>query len=282
MTLKDSLTKLGFKPTIKIFTDIMVWYDQNLAPKYTRYLSDDAFTIGRQFDAAQNAGLDGFRITYQGLNSKNSPTQTSASLQIAQKCEERGMQCLLLLDPWIAKGSTAPEASVISQLQDSRVQEIINSKGYLKDSAGKPIIMDFDVQSVGGADMSKVAAAFPQYTFGSKHSMYSWPEPPANQTIANLKRDNANPNMLMPGLMLSFSDSGFVKSDGTIDYNAQVWDNSKPCRVFPPLAGNWFFDQLEVTPKTVDYISLATWNDYREGTTWEQFFTAQAGIRIGR
>src|SRR6185437_9269977 len=99
--VKDGLIKLGFKPTLKLFTDLMVWYDATLGPRYTRYHSDDPFAIEQQMDVIQYAGIDGIRITYQGLNCATSGIQTEAARVITQQCEKRGMLCVLLLDPGI-------------------------------------------------------------------------------------------------------------------------------------------------------------------------------------
>jgi hypothetical protein len=294
--IKDALIKLGFKPTFKLFTDVMVWYDSSLAPRYTRYNSEDPFVIEAQFDVMQAAGIDGVRITYQGLNSPTSEIQTEAARVMALQCEKRGMGCVLLLDPAIAKkaGTTPLETGVISQLMDMQVQEIINSTNYLKDASGKPIIMDFDVQAAGmtvvdatgkstqTGNYQNVIKALPQYTFGSKHKMYSWMDMPAtaaNQTA--YANDNANPLMLMPGVILEFNDAGFVNPDSTIDNNSEVWTKGTPFREAKSQSGNLYFDQLAKVNKATDYLSLITWNDYRERTTWEQFFAAEAGVRIG-
>jgi hypothetical protein len=292
---KDSLVKLGFKPTLKLFTDVMVWYDSSLAPRYTRYNSDDPFVIEAQFDVMQAAGIDGVRITYQGLNSPTSEIQTEAARVMALQCEKRGMLCVLLLDPAIAKkaGTTPPDQGVVNQLLDPQVQEIIKASSYLRDASGKPVIMDFDLAAAGGANIANIQALLPQYTFGSKHKMYSWADMPwSSATLPAYANDNANPAMLMPGVMLEFNDAGFVNSDSTIDNNSEVWTKGTPVpgtsTTWPPtfreaksMAGNFYFDQLALVSRATDYLSLITWNDYRERTTLEQFFAAQAGIRIG-
>lgn len=101
----------------------------------------------------------------------------------------------------------------------------------------------------------------------------------ANQ--ATYAKDNANPAMLMPGVMIEFNDSGFLQPAGTIDNNSEVWTAGAPFREAKSLAGNFYFDQLATVSKSTQYLSLATWNDYRERTTWEQFCAAMTGIRIG-
>jgi hypothetical protein len=177
----------------------------------------------------------------------------------------------LLLDQWLVKSGgklvADPTQEVINQLKAWPI-----SKAYLPEK----YVLDF-LPPAAMVDWAKVQTAT-GYTILNKHKGYSWPEVANN--IAVLARDNANPAMKIPGLSMGFNDAGYLAQvGGTRDYSLSVWGNG-PARVLDHMAGNTWFDQVDVTPITAKYVGLVTLNDHDEGTGIEQFASILKGVRL--
>lgn len=265
MNLKQSL--FGSSIQIKLLAHKMDWFGEPGKVHRVNYDSSDPLVISRQLSIAQDVGIDGFIDTWQGLGK---PFSHAAAMETCQQCSERGMLFALLMDPAITKAVVNKEQAVIAALTDPTTQKMLNSPAYLP---GKPVL-DFDTK----ADFTKVAPLVPGVRFWKRHTEYSWPE--IVNTVATLKADNANATMQIPGLCPYFNDAGAPLPGGGRDYSKWVWGLDKPCRVIDHEAGKFFFDQLDVTPRTTAYAALVTWNDHDEGTGMEQFLAIATGRRI--
>jgi hypothetical protein len=105
--------------------------------------------------------------------------------------------------------------------------------------------------------------------------------------VSNLKSQNANKAMMIPGICHRFNDAGMPSPKGvslanwtgTRDMTTSVWGD-QPARVLNDQGGNFFYDQLAVTPMTCPYLGYVTWNDYDEDTVIEPAMSVQTGIQI--
>lgn len=265
LSLKTALNATGWNGLL--LTHVMGWFGDSHYHPMTRYRSNDPYTIHKQLDVMQAVGIDGVILTWQGVTVNPLLHQTACEMSF--QCAERGMKFILLLDPWISKGSTNLEQPIIDSLNDSSTQHILNSPSYVPEK----YVLDFGT----GANFSTISKTLPNLQFLMRHTGYSWPE--ITNTLQTLTADNANPAMKIPGLCLKFFDGGLPNAQGVIDYNTQTW-GSGVARSIEDQAGNFFHDQVAVTPKAAPYAAIVTWNDFNERTGVEAFCSMITGIRI--
>ena len=267
--------------------------------RVNRYLSNDPNVVKAQLDLIQAVGFDGITIDTQGA--LVNPFLHEATIALWEGCMEHDMLFCLMLDQWMAKGlydptkpspQTAPTQAVVTQLQSTDFQRMLSSPCYLPEG----FIIEFDLAASAGVDIATIQAAVPNDPILSWHTGFSWPQLGANpqsptDAIAKLKNDNAQPTMKIAGVNVVFNDGGMplpanvVASafTGQRNYSVSAWGTSVGAtRVIDHQAGNYFFDQLAVTPATIPYIGLATWNDSDEGTGIEHVLAALSGVRIGK
>lgn len=275
MNFKESLQKAGY--TGRVFAYWMPWFGElGKVHRQARYVSANQNTINTQLDIMQASGIDGIIAVWQGFRN---PTNHDAFTKMFLSSLKHNMSFLMMFDQWVAKGLPDPTGTVIATLQNPFFQEILPF-------FCEKWVLEFDLGPAAGVDMTKVKAAFPNITFLSKHTGYSWPE--LTNTLATLKLDNTNPTTKIAGLSLQFNDGGYplpggvsdvTHFTGSRDYNKSVWDNTKTARVLDPQGGLFYFDQLALTPQHLD-IGLVTWNDWDEGTAIEGFCSMLTGIPI--
>jgi hypothetical protein len=274
----------------KLLTHVMPWFNEpGKIHRVSRYASNDPAVVEAQLDAMQAVGIEGIIVTYQGPSV--SPFSHDSTMRLWEGCLEHQMLFALCLDPWIAKASPNPTQAAIIALQSPDVQRMINSPAYLPER----FIIEFDLANSAGVTIATLQAATPTTPLLTWHVGYSWPNAPADphnpvDALATLKSDNAKPTMKMPGINIRFNDGGaplpagvpLASFKGLRDYNNSVWGaGTGAARVIDHQAGNWFFDQLAVTPPAAPYVCLVTWNDSDEGTDNEATIAALSGHRIG-
>jgi hypothetical protein len=262
--------------------------------RVNRYLSNDPKVVKKQLDLLRAAGFDGITIDVQGA--LVNPFLHAAMIALWEGCMEHQMLFCVMIDPWMGKGQPNPTQAVIAQLQSTDFQRIFSSPCYLPEG----FIIEFDLANSAGVNVATVQAAMSNNPLLSWHTGFSWPNIPSGQpfnpqnpagAIAALKADNAQPTMKIAGVNIFFNDGGEPLPvgvmaplfTGTRDYNTSAWGASTGAnRVFDHQAGNYFFDQLAVTPATVPYVALVTFNDHDEQTGVEHVLAAFSGIRIGQ
>jgi hypothetical protein len=275
-----------------LIAHVMGWFGEGNPVKVhrvNRYLSNSPAVVAAQLDAMRSIGIEGVMVTWQGPTVN--PFLHAATIALWEGCMERQMLFGLVLDPWIAEGQANPTQAAIAALQSSDCQEMLNSPAYLPEG----YIIDFNLAAAAGVTIAALQAAVPSNPILSWHSGFSWPNIPVNpqvpaDSLAALKADNANPAMKIAGVNVVFDDGGQPLPTGVIaslfkglrNYALSVWPGTTPTRAIDHQAGNWFFDQLAVTPATVPYIALVTWNDSDEGSGIEHVIAALSGVRIGK
>src|ERR1700723_3307192 len=195
--------------------------------------------------------------------------QHSTAVEMCAQCAERGMLFGLVLDPWCAKtGPGTLTTNVQNALLNSTTQAMLNSTAYLPEK----FVLDFST----GADLATLGAAFPSLKFLAQNTGFSWISIPSGTmtsdarnaaAVANLKVQNANPAMQIPGVCREFNDAGprtppgegLANRTGTRDNTQSVWGGA-PARVLDNQGGNFFYAQLAVTPMTAPSLGLITWN----------------------
>lgn len=295
------MSTLGFKQSLqkvlptwngKALAHVMGWFgegDPVKVHRVSRYVSNVPSVIASQLNMMQECGIDGIIVTWQG------PTVNAflhdATIKLWEGCMERQMLFALLLDPWIAKQQTNPTQAVITALESVDCQRMLNSPAYLPEG----FVIEFDLANSAGVNVANVQSAVSSTPLLSWHTGFSWPNlspDPAEPTssISTLKSDNANPAMKIAGVNVMFNDGGSPLPIGAVasnflgqrNYAQSVWGPGVGAtRVIDHQGGNWFYDQLAVTPPTIPYIALVTWNDHDEGTGIEHVVAALTGTRIG-
>jgi hypothetical protein len=250
--------------------NVMPWFSEpGKIHRDNAYNSNNLGIIAKQCELMQYVGIQGVIMTTQGSRAMPFEYQTALSMQ--QECENRGMLFCLLLDQWLVKSG--------GKLVSDPTQEVINQlKAWPQSKAYVPekYVLDF-LPPEAMVDWAKVQTST-GYTILNKHKGYSWPE--VKNNVATLARDNANAAMKIPGISMGFNDAGYFNiASGVRDYSQSVW-GGKPARVLDHMAGNTWMDQVDVTPVTAKYVGLVTWNDYDEGTAFEQFSAVLKGIRL--
>lgn len=289
MNLKRSIGKSIPGWSGSLLAHMMAWFGEpNKVHRQNRYASNDPKVIGTQLDAMQAQGIDGICLTVQGQTVN--PFLHDATIKIWEACMERRMLFSFVLDPWIAENQPSPTQAVIAALQSTDYQRILDSPAYLPER----FVLEFDLAHMAGVSIAAVQAAFPNVPILSWHSGFSWPTLPVNSSspadsLASMRADNAKASMKVAGVNVMFNDAGepmplgvtSANFRGQRDYSQSVWGGGS-AKVIDHQAGNWFYDQLAVTPATVPYIALVTWNDHDEGTGIEHVVAALNGTRIGR
>jgi hypothetical protein len=283
----------------KLLVNVMPWFGDGNIHRMDRYLSNEPYVIAKQLDVMQRTQINGMPIagiilTYQGPLAK---FQHSTAMQMVVECGERDLLFALCLDPWIAKigasGTTAPSTqNVINALNNPDVQAMLTAPAYLPEK----YVLDFNtVPTNPTTNVAALAAAFPSLNFLQMNVGFSWisidmsianSDARNASAVANLKGQNANPKMKIPGICKEFNDAGqptpvgvsLAAWTGTRDNTTSVW-GGMPARVLDSQGGNFFYDQLAVTPES-EYMGFITWNDYDERTEIESACSAQAGIQI--
>jgi hypothetical protein len=277
---------------MKLLVNVMPWFGDGHIHRMDRYISNDPATITKQLNVMQASTINGMRIsgvlmTWQG---PLAAFQHQTALNMCQQCSQRGMLFGLVMDPWCAKlGITSDRTTnVQNALDNATTQTMLNSPAYLPEK----FVCDFNT----GANLVTLATAFPKLKFLQFGTGFSWPT--INMNIPNsdarnlacvnsLKQQNASKLMMIPGICPKFNDAGMPSPkgvqlgswSGARDYTTSVWGD-QPARVLDGHGGNFFFDQLAVTPMTCPYLGDVTWNDYDEGTAIEQDLSISCGIQI--
>ena len=251
----------------------------------TAYSYDNPATIGKVLDVLQASGIDVCFFTYQG---PFIGPQHSVVVEFVAQLAKRGMLFALVMDQWSAGGTTnvsLATQNLIKGMTAPAVREMLASPAYIPEKA----ILDFGTN----ADWAKIGLKNPIWY---RHQHYSWVEvaPPSGiapvDPIVVLKKDNANSTMKVPGLSIQFFDGGmpstFLVAPDGIDWNQSSWQlpstpqKSGTARYVSARAGNFFFDQVAVTPKNVPYIAFVTLDDFHEGTNWLTYLSIAANIRV--
>lgn len=257
MNLQDKLGKI-------VLAHALYWYGQpGDTSTMHRYVSTDPNVIADQISAMQNLGIGGILALTFGPTVNPFIHQTV--MEACRQCGERGMLFGLVLDPWVAKASTDKTAAVIASLQHPDMQTMLSSRGYLPER----YVLDFGT----GADSVRVMNAVPGMSMLNLGTGFSWPSFSSSSALATLARQNALPTMKIPGVCPRFND-GYPG-----DRNKSVWGGN--VRVLESQAGNFFWDQVALAPKTSKYVQLITWNDYFEDTAIEPSASMLWG-RIGK
>lgn len=289
--IKDQLIDMGFKGELAAH-----WIPWFYTPKSGKgsdyhpmmeYNSDDPTVVSNQLEIMAKVGVSVVLITYQGPYANK--LQHIATMEMVRQIEQwMGMRFAFVLDPWFAKSGPGmtKEDKTIAGLTHPDVYRMLSSKSYIRETA----LLDFAT----GVNWNKLPSS--RVVWGL-NSGFSWPKADGmGDPIAALKASNALPTMQVPGLCMSFFDGG-MSSQGSppimptdpinsipIDMNQQNWGTLKApagrSRYLPDRAGNYYFDQLKVTPVNVPYIALVTWNDYNERTAFEPWAAMLTGIRI--
>lgn len=274
-----------------ILTHVMPWFSKIPGKNYhpmTAYNSNDPLTIGKQLTVMQYSGINGVVLTYQGPGASFADTAT----EMCQQCAERGMLFALLLDPWIAKiGPGTPEQRMTAALNSPDVLKMLGSPAYLPEG----YLLDFNT----GVDWTKVTVptlgAVARPVLGLNVG-FAWSHDQGDvDPIQSLKNTYAKTTATMKigALCMSFFDGGaplappldktqpYDPVNGVnVNFNKQNWGTGSATRYTPDRAGNYFFDQLAITPPGLKYVAIETWNDYNERTAVEPWLSVIAGIRI--
>jgi len=123
----------------------------------------------------------------------------------------------------------AATRSVAGKNKANATQEVIDQlNAWPKSTAYLPekYVLDF-LDPASMVDLAKVGAATGMNIL-HKHVGYSWPE--IANTVAQLKRDNEQSEMKIPGLCMGFNDAGKLLPTGMRDYSQSVWGGG-PARV---------------------------------------------------
>jgi hypothetical protein len=281
ISFKTPLQKIGF--TGKLLAHTMGWFGGGNIHRMNRYDSSDKYVIAKQLDCMQQVGIDGVILTWQG---PLAPFLHNTAMTMSVECGERNMLFALLLDPWCAKlGNGTPTANVTAALNDPTTKVMLNAPSYVPEK----YILDFNT----GAVLATLGTSFPTLKFLAMDQGFSWLSIPSGNlltanasAVSTLAGFNKNPAMKIPGIGRDFNDTGMptptnvslAKWSGTRDYTQSVWGGSG--RVLENQGGNFFYDQIAITPGNVPYIALVTWNDYDERTELESFCSMITGVQI--
>lgn len=247
MTLRDQLGK-------PVLFHWVGWHGKDGTPSIPGYISTDPLTIGDQLTAMEALGGPGFGVVALTYGPTVSSFIHQASMEMCQQCNERGVPFALCYDPWTVRGKDVNSA-MSAALQHPDTQAMLNSRSYL---TGKPVL-DFAT----GCDPKVILNNVHGIEYWMQGVDYSWPDASdASLMLSRLKTTQSNPNMKLPCVMLSFDD-------GTgADRNKSVWNQTKPVRIIPSLAGSTFWS-MKALAGVSDFIQVVTWNDYAEQTAVE-------------
>ena len=277
------------------------------------YVATNLAVMKQKLALMQAAGFDIVLSTWQGIYA---PSSNLDVVMMAPLCADYGMKFAFVLDPWCAKlsakGTTAPStANVAASLAAASTQAILNGSTYLSPK----YILDFGT----GANLSTLAGQFKNLVFLAKNQGFSWitiptepnsTTPITNSTLRNaaaisvLKAQNGNPAMKIPSVCTEFNDAGqplppgvstqsaFNAAGGARNYAQSVWspynsaqpesetNPSQPARVMESFAGQFFLQQLAVTPVSAPIIAIVTIDDYDEQSSGplEKRLAEEAGL----
>jgi hypothetical protein len=267
------------------------------------YNANDPKVIAKQLELMQSIGIDVVIETWQG---PWAAACNQNAMAVSAACTEVGLQFCLLLDPWTAKlnssgaATTPAVANLIAALQAPSTQTMLNATSYVPEK----YVLDFNTMNPTTAtDLAQLRTALPTLNFLPQGSGFSWiAYPPATITdspaknawaTANLQSQNANAGMKVAGVCMSFDDSGmplpsgvatqaaFDAAGGVRNWSQSVWATTQapaPNRVLGAFAGQFFLQQLAVTPTSAPIIAIITWNDYDEGTALEPKISELLGV----
>jgi len=226
------------------------WHGKDGA-SITGYDSRNPNVITHQLKAMKNLGGEGFGVIALSYGSASDFIR-QAVLEMGNQCNATGAPFALCMDPWTVKnpdGSFPPvperNARMITALNSPDIQFLLHMDCYLR---GKPVL-DFAT----GCDKTAVEAGVPGIQYWIQGPDYDWPKIPP---VANKTK--------LPCVHIEFND-------GTgADRNKSAWDQTKPARITPALAGATFWNDAD-TASAGEYIQFVTWNDVKEGTDVEKF-----------
>jgi hypothetical protein len=259
------------------------------------YSPNDPRVILQQLELWQSDGFDVIAGTVQGTWAAESHAN---SMLMSQLCAQVGLQFALLLDPggmkkWVPNASTAQiTANAKTYLSDPATQQMLNRSSYVPEH----LVLDFAT----GADLNVLASAFPGLKFLKQGRDFSWPSIDNKITdqkarnaasVANLKGQNSSPTMIAPGVCYDFDDSGqplpigcdmatFLANGGKRDNNVGTWGDT-PSRILASFGGQFFLQQLAVTPITAPFTFIVSLTDYEEQSSgpWEKRLAETRGIK---
>lgn len=272
LSFRNALCKTN--PDRKILINLMTWFGAD--GHVSGYRSDSPWVVREQLSMYQDAGCDGVIATCGGLAK---PIQIAAARLMCEQAEQLKMLFMLLLDHTII-GKSMDGTGVTAQLLDPMMSDIFNSSAYIPER----YVVDFDfnesfktngaTQPQSDLAVSKLYASMPKLSFQRRHVGLSWPE--WQNTLATLKADNANPSMVLPGVMWDFNDSVMQPDGKTVQ---SVWGGN--ARIVDPRNGGMFFDCTDLIPTTSKYVHIVTGNDLQEGTgKWEGILRALTNRRF--
>lgn len=290
--LMDTLQKMGFRGILGAHW--IPWETTVIGGNYNperEYDQSDPNVIRNQIQIAVMNRIMMFAITYQG---PFSAFQHKCTMALVAEIEKwAGFRFCFILDPWDAKEEKGKtwQQNLIDTFAHPDVLRMLNSKSYIPEGA----LGDFNVEDSGGhpVDYSQIPQIKGRPIWGL-NTGFSWPKADGKEDpIVALKRINALPTMMAPGICNRFFDGGMPTQGGTgmpvdpinkvpIDMNQQNWGTPAAkagvSRYLPDRAGLYMRDQLAVTPMNKPYIFRATWNDYNERTAIEPELSIESGI----
>lgn len=277
----------------KVIQSVLPTWNGRIAAHHVCYLGDghvhravpynatDPKVVAKKLELMAMAGIEVVIGTWQGPHAVSGHLD---AVMMSSMCAQMGMQFCLLLDPWCGKlpnPSLGPTQNVINALSDPTTQAMFNASSYVPEK----FVLAFDGL---GADLVKLGVTFPKLQFLAQGQGFSWISIPKiteskarnAAAVANLKGQNAYPLLKIPGVCMSFDDTGmplpagvqrqdaFDAAGGQRDYSKSPWPGSdgKPTagRVLESFAGQFLLQQLGVTPATAPIIAFITWDDYDE------------------
>lgn len=245
---------------------MMLWHgDGNSVHKVVPYNSSDFYTMTRQLEILQDAGIKGVIVTEKGLG--NGFVHNNA-YELCKLCNSMGILFCILLDPSVATAdkNKTKEQNFTDFIGDSKTQFMLNSPIYLSEKC----LLDFNT----GIDWTKIVVPTP-YVIWKEHSDFGWIDTPPLKMV----------QCKIPIIFTQFFNGGkqnrTVTSAGvsfTTDWNTGVWNNG-PTKVFPSMAGKLFYSYLRMLNPTSKYWAFPL-NDYDEGSEIEEKLSIETGIPI--
>jgi len=251
--------------------------------RFNRYKSTSPTVISTECDIAQEMGIVGF---IQVWNGPSDIFLHESMLGMWEECSKRKMRFAIMLDKWVAANEANPttrDKAVCAALLNVDFQKVLQSPAYIFEK----YVLEFDLKLIG-VDVPSIQKLF-KFPILSEGIGYSWPNAASPWPVKTLQFTNALPGMRIPSLCLQFNDAGFPLPDGVNgpmltyenkrDMNRSVWGTGAN-RTIDAQGGNYFFDQIAVTPVAAKYLMLVTWDDFEEGTALLHFFSMLTGKQV--